>query len=167
MRPAALQLNSYFVESLRFDAQQEFNSKSGTCQPLPDDLTWNLESASTPNDLRAYRLTLALTARDGRFPYAFEIVLVGVFDFDPNFPSEDAQKLADANAPAVLYGAAREIISSVTARGPFKALCLPSVTFNGLTREEKNGNLAKADTPALRSRAGTREKKTSKTKRTA
>lgn len=167
LQPSALQLENYFVESLRFDVQGGFDSEDGKCQPDPSDLDWNLESASFEDGRRAYRLTLVLPPSDGRLPYSFEVVLIGFFRVADSFPAEDAQKLSDANAPAVLYGAARELISGVTGRGPSTALCLPSLTFNGIARAEKADDPPNQALPSKKSKNKTLKTATSPTRKRA
>jgi preprotein translocase subunit SecB len=55
--------------------------------------------------------------------------LVGFFEVDTGLPEEVIGDVVAANAPAILYSAARELILLVTGRGPFPPFSLPSATF--------------------------------------
>ncbi len=62
-------------------------------------------------------------------PYVGELKVVGIFQVAPEYPAEKKDILVSVNGPAVLYGMAREMISNITARGPYPMICLPTVTF--------------------------------------
>lgn len=129
-----LHLEHYFLQALRFETKENFDRDQMALMPAPEDLKWNLENRDAEDGIFAFRLTLQLPPENERFAYAFEIILTGIFKVDGKYEG-DTQKIADANAPAVLFGAAREIIASVTGRGHFPALSLPTVHFQNLVRE--------------------------------
>jgi len=62
-------------------------------------------------------------------PYIGEMKVVGIFQVDSGYAADNRAALVAANAPAVLFGMAREMLTNVTARGPYPAVCLPTVTF--------------------------------------
>lgn len=72
---------------------------------------------------------LASVAGSEPSPYVGELKVVGIFQVAPEYPAEKQETLVAVNAPAVLYGMAREMISNITARGPYPIVCLPTVTF--------------------------------------
>ena len=135
LRASMLEVDSYFIESFQFSTLHDFepNSTEGVLR-AGKDLQWQLEHALTPDDCMAYRLRVVLSQENSRVGYTFDIVLTGIFVPDASYSEEQAQQLADVNAPAVLYGAAREFVALATGRGPFNALCLPSVTFHEISR---------------------------------
>jgi preprotein translocase subunit SecB len=75
-------------------------------------------------------------ATSSKFPCEFSIMLVGFFEVIPEWPPEQVGRLFSANAPALLYSAAREALATVTGRGPYPEILLPSVTFVQLPSEK-------------------------------
>ncbi len=136
MRISPLELTSYYIEQLSFAMEEGFVPGEERVEIVPPELLLlEVQSASNPDDAREimYQLRVELAAGSG-LPYAFHIVLAGFFRIGADVPSEQAAAMADANAPAVLYGSAREAIAAATGRGPFPPLALPSVHFLDLQR---------------------------------
>jgi len=63
----------------------------------------------------------------GTGPYIGEIAVVGAFTLPADFPQEKASDMVHMNGGAILFGTARELISSITARGIHGAVMLPAV----------------------------------------
>ena len=74
-------------------------------------------------------LRLGPKANSGPPPYTGVVQVVGIFQVDSGYAADNRAALVAANAPAVLFGMAREMLTNVTARGPYPAVCLPTVTF--------------------------------------
>lgn len=70
-------------------------------------------------------------------PYLGEIAVVGVFTLAPDFPNEKASDMVHMNAGAILYGTARELLSSITARGIHGPIMLPTVDARCFLPEPK------------------------------
>ena len=62
-------------------------------------------------------------------PYFFSVEVVGYLTVARTYPEERVQMLVRTNGPSMLYGATREIIRDLTARGPHPAVYLPGVSF--------------------------------------
>jgi len=140
MKESPLQFEHYYIESQRFSLVDGYE---------PDDavpLVWPIDSFSCDvhrADLEAtryaaFRLSLKSTVTAVKFPYEWEISLVGHFRLADEIPDAEVELIMDANAPAVLYGAAREALAAMMGRGPFRAPMLPSVHFLNLQRPEKS-----------------------------
>lgn len=61
--------------------------------------------------------------------YSITIELVGFFEVENGYPENQIGDMVAANAPAVLYSAARELLILITGRGPFPIFSLPCATF--------------------------------------
>lgn len=61
--------------------------------------------------------------------YTYHIEIFGLFSLAEEFEPKDPDSFVKVNGAAVLYGAAREMIATLTARGPYDAVELPTVTF--------------------------------------
>jgi len=91
-----------------------------------------VETARNNTDKNNWRVGLQIScvpAEKDAVSYRIEAELIGIFQMDGDFPEEKAVDIVSANAPSVLYSAAREMILLITGRGPFRPFCLPSVTF--------------------------------------
>jgi len=138
MRPSHLSLEDYFVTELYFAAVPEFGSSTDGSKLSPTDLDvkvqrWAQQEAPSR---RSCNLTIELKeSPDYKFPWIFRITLVGFFEVIEGYPY-DIEKLVHANAPAILYSAAREALASVSGRGPYPEVLLPSVTFVELSFEK-------------------------------
>lgn len=92
-----------------------------------------LNVLSDPKDPRHF--TLALTVQFGPEPdapimFQGQVVTHGDFVVDSAYPEDRAQKLAVVNGASILYGAAREMVANLTARGPrHPPLLLTSISF--------------------------------------
>lgn len=154
LNASPLHLESYYIQALRFETKPEFDREGVSFFPEPSDLGWELEHTSTEEGALALRLTLELAPDKARYAYAFEVVVVGTFRVSQDYEG-DARQLEDANAPAVLFGMAREAVAASTGRGPFPPLCLPTVHFLGLSRAEKPSENDAADEPELEGKGRT------------
>jgi len=63
-------------------------------------------------------------------PYTFRLSLVGLFFCKDGLPPKaEEERFVRVNGSSILYGAAREMMRSVTALGPWGALLLPTASF--------------------------------------
>jgi preprotein translocase subunit SecB len=135
-----LQLNHYSIVRLHIDP-------TGEIEPLPlgqyadfsdahfkSQVSFN--SVKLPNGEPRTTVQLKLEAEpklEKPFPYRFTIEMVGVFD-GRELPEERRDALTAANGASLLYGAAREILLSLSMRNMMGALMLPSVSFESVGR---------------------------------
>ena len=76
------------------------------------------------------------------------MALVGFFGCRDGFPSpEDEEQFVRVNGSSMLYGAAREIVRSLTSRGPWGELMLPGISFydKGAKPKEEPASAPKSD----------------------
>lgn len=144
--PATIQLDGYYIKELhcqvsdRLTKRAKFTVGTGlhiqqpdimTCPPISTDIT--VHFGQNKKDPLRFRVALQVTSHeaDKDDPYTFDIQLVGYFSLKDGvkpFPGMDI--FVQRNAVMILYSTAREVISSVTSRGPFPALMLPTLSFN-------------------------------------
>src|SRR6266480_3233217 len=137
MRPSVLHIEGYHLKELFIELNEGFTKKSvfgaWTGYHYHPDETFKVDPVNfkvasematkidDPFSLR-YVLKIASVGRKDRVPYAFRISLVGYFHLDKKVAEKDqknANVLLYANAPAILYAAARELLATATARGPY------------------------------------------------
>lgn len=132
-----LQLNKYFFTKINLEASLKHSGKMGK-------ISANLTCAHKDDDERQWVVTLKVIlgkADDGKNipPYTGELEILGFFTVDAKYPEENVQKLVHFNAPAMLYGAVREMVFNLTARGPNSHINLPTVSFlDNKPQEDKN-----------------------------
>jgi preprotein translocase subunit SecB len=140
MIPSPLSLEWYFIKELRVAWQPDFDGSEAKSLLVSDLSVEVLPSQNKEEPLKwGFELIITLEDKTGkRFPYTFQIALVGFFEISKAYAERNpngAELLAIVNGPAVLYSAAREHITTVTSRGPYPEVILPTVTF--LPVEEK------------------------------
>lgn len=133
MIPSPLLLDRYVVTEFRFTANAQYDLRPDYNGKIElADLTSEVIPHQHKDDPRRWIFSLTIELPDkaeNKYPYSFRIVLVGFFNVSPAYHAEQTAVLVNANAPALLYSAAREFIATATGRGPFMALWLPSAMF--------------------------------------
>lgn len=134
MRKSPLIIESYFVKKVQFELRPGFDrSNSPESETIEPTVKIYLESEKYPEDRNTWRFELSIdsdeNSPDADFPYTFDITLVGLFRVDESYPAENADLLAQVNAPSVLYSAAREFLINITGRSSYSPILLPSVSF--------------------------------------
>lgn len=123
-----LRLDTYFFTRIHVDACEKAAEK-----PAEGELSHKLDYLRHKEDPRKWMITLALRQAEDKGKccpaYTFEIHAVGMFSVDKGYPDEKVESLVRVNGPALLYGAIRELVANLTARGPFAAVHLPTVSF--------------------------------------
>lgn len=137
MQISPLHLERFFFRELWFEWDEQFDATSDegrakVFDPLPIHvLNCDISLLVARKDARerVYDLQLESRTEEGDFPYRFRARIRGEFRVGEEVEDGKVNGLADANAPAVLYGVLREALASATGRGPFAPVCLPSVNF--------------------------------------
>ena len=103
-------------------------------------LSCTLEIGEAEDNPRRFQVTLKIAIQpkpNAQPAYTGEIHAVGFFRVVDQYPPEKCQKLVETNASALLYGAVRELLINLTARGPWPSVVLKSVTFLPLNAAQK------------------------------
>lgn len=128
MIPSPLHLKTYFFTKIQLVA-----CPKGCDTPGDGAFASQVEYARHEKDPSKWMVQLGVRKteddEEGCPEYTFEIQVVGLFAVDAEFPKEKAERMVRANGPAVLFGAVREMVANLTARGPFPPVTLPTVTF--------------------------------------
>jgi preprotein translocase subunit SecB len=144
MKASPLHLEGYHVAEFFFRVNDAFEKKTPfgawTGYHYHPDKPWKIEPTDFTVDAELFRktddpsriryvLTIKSAGRKEQFPYAFRISVVGYFHIDKSFPEEKTYMLIYASAPSLLYGSVREMLATMTGRGPYPAIILPAATF--------------------------------------
>ncbi len=106
------------------------------------DLEWNgvrmevatgsdvAEDSATDPSLFVISLRLQIQNEVGKVcPYKLDVELIGLIQVNPKLPANRRQELATVNGLAIVYGAARELVTTITTRMEYGPLVLPGVNF--------------------------------------
>lgn len=120
-----IQLQEHKILRIQFDTR--------IIEGEPAPLVFRHAITATPQDEQGVRWLVRLDVQflpetdSEAAPYLGEIAVVGVFTLPADFSQEKASEMVHMNGGAILFGAARELISSITARGIHGAVTLPAV----------------------------------------
>jgi preprotein translocase subunit SecB len=140
MKNSPLQLLRYVVPEASCTATPTFDPT----QPIDSAITAQLSvnAAVTrqkapdnfPGHSWSVEVSISQTLKEGQnFPYTFKVSLVGFFTCRDDLPPEaEEERFVRVNGSSMLYGAAREIVRSLTARGPWGALFIPGISFHDI-----------------------------------
>jgi preprotein translocase subunit SecB len=133
MRPSPLRLDNYFIKEMHFSLRPGFDQSSETeVDAPPPDFKVKADFIQPDGNVFQCRCELSVELPDDpadKFPYKFAVILVGEYTIVSKFDDELADKIMKANAPAVLYSAARELLLTLTGRSGYRPFLLPSATF--------------------------------------
>lgn len=128
MKNSPLQLEHYSVTAVHLDANLDAQVK--------EQIEWrigtNCDFATHRDDPRRWKVDLTVTfhsSDEANSPYKGTVSFVGFFTVDPTYPEKNVQFLVETNGPSVLFGAAREMVANITARGPWPSVMLPTQSF--------------------------------------
>jgi preprotein translocase subunit SecB len=144
---APLQLEGYYVEHIRCSvvaepdrlAQVDMLPGLHMHSPLPPAISLygvnvGFGAAQNEKNKQRYRLELRVTngeeEKNNPLPYHFDVTLVGFFRLMGMKTTPHIEPAMIRNAAMILYSSARELLASVTGRGPFPAIVLPTVFFD-------------------------------------
>lgn len=159
MKNSSLKIRNYFVTSLSVKANP---ADDGAKMPLSDGVSTitKVETAQRAENNREWKVALQINctpAESNVCAYTIAADLVGFFEVDKELNEEKIGDVVAANAPAILYSAARELILLITGRGPFPPFALPSASFIDETpsskkrmAEAQKSMEAKANQPAAK-----------------
>lgn len=165
MQPSPLVLVNYFLTDLQVKAHREFDPEADTQHSA--ELSAAVETFQQ-NDLWGCTLTVGVASKESMAPYTVSLTLMGFFTVVDTYPVDKIDELVNVGAPSILFGAAREVIASVTARGPYDTFILPSSSFANVPKEATahTEKQLKGQAKARAKTAGQATRKNSKTPKT-
>jgi hypothetical protein len=132
MKISPLQLRRYFVSEMSCSANMDFNP-SRDFQLSFEQFQVETDSWRTEGASGSWSLRMVITHQIGpqqNFPYEFKLVMIGFLVCTGPVPHGlEEDRYVKVNGFSILYGIAREIIRATTARGPWRDLMIPTVSF--------------------------------------
>ncbi|MGE8160340.1 protein-export chaperone SecB [Paraburkholderia sp. NPDC080076] len=155
MQRSPLDLQHYHFNKLEIQATGDGGrpQPSSGVGPYPSfdgvDFSANVQVSAPSEQSSPFRfaLKLGLTCKPKKaktpFPYSFEVEAEGFFEATAD-DEKKAHKLAVINGSAVLYGAIREQLLTLTGRFPQGPMMLPTVNFLNLFPAQERATAAAA-----------------------
>jgi preprotein translocase subunit SecB len=124
-----LRLEHYFFEEISVATSLDESS----LEAVPDDAVHAeaefLANCEEPSLFQVV-LRVSTSPKAKNLPYAVTLKARGLFKItDPQIAQKERDALITNGAAAILYGAARELLVSLTSRGPARPFILPSWFF--------------------------------------
>ena len=128
LKRSLLQLDNYWLESISLRINQRGESASATNGEIP--LRYYAEQSTSESTQHLVRITVR-TPRSTRYeqPFDVELTLLGQFSFSEPPDQDSADMLLRFNAPAMLFGVARGIVSLLTSLTEAGRWNLPTVNL--------------------------------------
>jgi preprotein translocase subunit SecB len=143
MKTSPLQLNRHFL--LNVQLQYGFQERPGDNleqdQQVQPTATYDVNADpvfhQSEDEPKSWHVELTVrfhpTAGEGTLGYRGEVVFAGIFTIAGMENDEPMTlRILAANAPALLYSAARELVLTLTSRGPGSPVVLPTVNFTDI-----------------------------------
>jgi preprotein translocase subunit SecB len=133
-------LTAHFFPTVAVRANEELNAEE-----LASDAEFDydyefqvglVQSEENPLDFQA-ELSIKTKEKEGCLKgYDIDLRVVGLFRLDESWPQEKREEALRILCPTMLYSSAREFLLSVTQRGPYPPVYLPTVSFQNLRDAE-------------------------------
>ncbi|MBI5688310.1 MAG: protein-export chaperone SecB [Verrucomicrobia bacterium] len=126
MKLSPLQLSRQVLTKLNIEAIHDGDPNVGP------DVATTVDANPTKDNPREWIVFLNVELKSPagkKASYTGHIDLVGLFRINDQWPAEKIEKLVRVNGPSILYGAARELVANLTARGPWPMVMLPTLSF--------------------------------------
>lgn len=126
MNAYPLSLERYFFTKVELETHVDAE------QSAPNEIQTEVEVGQAKDKPSRFQVVLRLKLlppAKGSASYTGQFHVVGFFRVADQWPKAKTQQLVQANGAALLYGAIREMVANLSARGPWPPLHLPTVTF--------------------------------------
>jgi preprotein translocase subunit SecB len=98
----------------------------------PNVLNCQLEAGRDVENPKRFQVLLRVklgSTPEKKATYTGEFHAVGLFHVAETWPADKREDLLESNGAAVLYGAVRELVLNLTARGPWPPITLSAFSF--------------------------------------
>jgi preprotein translocase subunit SecB len=127
-----LQLEAYYFTKVAVSADPCYVPREGIDPAITIDT--NVGLGQHNDEPYRWMVTLGVHVKspdEKPIPYKMDLEAVGFFRVDSKVGKERAPLLVQTNGAAILYSAAREYLLTITGRGPWPPITLPTTNFLG------------------------------------
>lgn len=130
-----LRINDYYALELSVTAipnrhRVQMEASNGGISGA-DDLDIQIVPFNSKDNPERFVIDLSVELEDRpdrEYAYLFRIELLGFFEYTGDLNTAEGAGQLAANAPALLFAAAREMIAAATARGPYGPVIIPAIS---------------------------------------
>ena len=131
MNLSALKLHGYYCPTISFNVNSAVDRSKSLELPL-SELSYDSRVETIPDKDRFFQVFLNVksqVSKGSNSPCSFSVDIIGIFEIHESMPLDRREHFVKVNGSSVLYGAAREVVRSVTGHGPFPPIIIPSASF--------------------------------------
>ena len=132
MLASKIQLEQYYLSSFNYSVNPDFDPEKAVNVKFSDISETHGILPLNGETLNEWQVDLKVgfaPSGDSNAPYSFSAEIVGLFSVVDGIPKEEISSFVEANATSVLYSTLREIVHTVTSKGPYFPLLLPTPCF--------------------------------------
>lgn len=150
MKASLLSLLDLTFLGIRLDLNSEFEGKAVEFDFDGAMLRWKVRHGAR-DDKKSWWVGVEFSTQEGDekpCPYLIDMKAVGLFEVSEQVPAEEQEKFVYENGASLVYGAIREMVSTVSARSAYGSLMLPTASFFGAFEERAGKEVMEADSSA-------------------
>ncbi len=141
-RTPPIQLKHHFFSIINVVARQDIQSENQSIE-TGDAFRFDVGVGEIPQHEEdpTYQVSLRIRSQENSeqpLPYEIDLETIGFVTVSQDCPQEKAFGYVQVLGPTLLFGAAREFLYSLTLRGPWPPIYLPTISF--LPQEPENGS---------------------------
>lgn len=126
---SAFQFSNPSLTKMEFCINEEFESSQDKEVKIAVNMGVQIDRNATDNNARV-SLTLEIGKKDSEDPFYVCATEMAEFRWSEALNNEMVEKMLNQNAPSLLVGYLRPIISQITAASPYNAYNLPFIDFS-------------------------------------
>lgn len=126
---SAFQFSNPSLTKMEFCINEEFESSQDKEVKIAVNMGVQIDRSATDNNARV-SLTLEIGKKDSEDPFYVCATEMAEFRWLEALNNEMVEKMLNQNAPSLLLGYLRPIISQITAASPYNAYNLPFIDFS-------------------------------------
>ena len=126
---SAFQFSNPSLTKMEFCINEDFENSWDKEVKIAVNMGIQIDRSSTDNNARV-SLTLEIGKKDSSDPFYVCATEMAEFRWPESLNLEMVEKLLNQNAPSLLLGYLRPIISQITAASPYNAYNLPFIDFS-------------------------------------
>lgn len=126
---SAFQFSNPSLTKMEFCINEDFENSRDKEVKIAVNMGIQIDRSSTDNNARV-SLTLEIGKKDSADPFYVSATEMAEFRWPDALNNEMVEKLLNQNAPSLLLGYLRPIISQITAASPYNAYNLPFIDFS-------------------------------------
>lgn len=153
-----LEIKSYFFPHVVVTADPLYVEAENNTSPHYDIKVAVDRDDERDNYQVAVEIVSEPESEDKRQAYSVHLVGIGIFTVHPDWP--DPEKLLRINGASIIYSAAREFLITITSRGPWESVHLPTFSFLKSYKEQLSASEKKPEVKKGQPQAKKRKKTT-------